>query len=89
MPKTKLTVEDVAWLESRLNDAVCVGPIQPRREFIERSKSQLLESPWPHPPSRWRAISLWTALMLILSAIIVSVWHLRRRAARTTPASTA
>ena len=91
MSKTKLTVEDVAWLESRLSDAVCAGPIQPRREFIDRAKSQLLESPWPHPPSRlrasgWRTVSLWSALMLILSAIFASVWYLRQRAQSSRPA---
>lgn len=88
MARTKLTAEDVSWLESRLSDAVFAEPIQPRREFIDRAKSQLLDSPWPHPPSRWRTISLWSALMFTLSAILVSTWYLRQRALRRAAAAT-
>ena len=80
MAKSKLTPEDVMWIESRLNQAVCEAtPLRPRAEFIQRAKAELMDTALPDPPSPWRKATLWSALMLIVGAIFVSVLHLRQR----------
>lgn len=81
MAKSKLTPEDVVWIETRLNQAVCEAePVRPRAEFVQQAKARLMDTPLPEPPSQWRKATLWSALMLIVTAIIVSVLHLRQRA---------
>jgi hypothetical protein len=83
MARSKLTPEDVGWIETRLNQAVLeTEPVRPRPEFIQRAKAELMDTPLPAPPSRWRKATLWSALMLIVTAIFVSVLHLRQRAKR-------
>ncbi len=81
MAKSKLTPEDVTWIETRLNEAVCEAvPVRPRAEFVQRAKAELMDTPLPEPPNRWRKATLWSALMLIVTAIFVSVLHLWQRA---------
>ena len=80
---SKLTPEDILWLESRLSAAVQTAePVLPRPEFVRRAKVELMELPIPDAPHRVRQISLWSALILIVSAIFVAVFHLRARAER-------
>jgi hypothetical protein len=83
MARSKLTPEDVTWIETRLNQAVYESvPVQPRPEFVQRAKAELMDTPLPEPPNRWRKATLWSALMLIVTAIFVSVLHLRQRGRR-------
>jgi hypothetical protein len=80
MAKPRLTPADVAWIESRLNVSLCADDVAPRPEFVRRAKAQLMDTPLPNPPNRLRKLTLWGALMLVVSAIVVSVLHLRQRA---------
>ena len=81
---TKLKPQDIEWIENRLSrvtsDAVLIAP---RPEFIQRAKAELMDLPIPQQ-NRLRQYTLWTALILVMTAIFAAVWYLgsRRRRGR-------
>ena len=61
--KSKLTSEDVEWLERRLSTAM--SPVQPRAEFVHDAKQALLTLP---PDDEDQRGSVW---MQALSAMLI------------------
>ncbi len=74
---SKLTPEDVDWLERQLIDAI--EPIEPRREFVTRAREQLMEIELQRPLPSWVKPSALTALVLSLLALIGTLFYLRHR----------
>ncbi len=76
---TKLKQEDIEWIENRLSRVTSDAElIAPRPEFIERAKAELMDLPMPQS-TKHRQYTLWSALILAVSAIFASVWFLGRR----------
>lgn len=72
MTTTKLTQEDIAWLESRLSNAI--DPISPRPEFIDRAREELMNLP-PQPVlPAWVQRTTLAAVVLSLLALIVAIF---------------
>ena len=76
MTTTKLTPEDVAWLERQLTSAI--EPIEPRREFVHRAREQLREVEPIRPTPRWVKPSVLAATVLSLLALVGTLLYLRR-----------
>ncbi len=77
--RSKLTDEDVAWLESRLNHIMV--PVQPRAEFVHTAKQAILNTPRggdDYPRSRMTPIltvlMLGVGLSLLIAAIVRRRW---------------
>lgn len=79
---TKLKPEDIEWIENRLSrvtsDAVLIAP---RPEFIQRAKAELMDLPIPKQ-SQVRQYTLWSALILVVTAMFATVWYLGSRSRR-------
>jgi hypothetical protein len=75
MTTSKLTQEDIAWLESRLNSAI--DPVMPRPEFIDRAREELMNLP-VQPPARMKRAAL-GAVVLSLVALLVGIYYFHRR----------
>jgi hypothetical protein len=77
--KSKLTSEDVAWLEQRLSTAM--APVQPRAEFVHDAKRALLTLP-PDEEDQSGSVGLaMISAMLIgfgLALLIVAIVRRRR-----------
>jgi hypothetical protein len=74
---SKLTPEDVAWLEQQLTNAV--APVAPRPEFVHRAKQELMGLPPYHPLPRWVKPGVLAAVVLSLLALIGMLFYLRER----------
>jgi hypothetical protein len=74
---TKLTPEDIAWLESRLNSVI--EPIMPSPEFIHRAKQELMEMPSAHPLPGWVKPGALAAFVLSLLALIGALFFFHNR----------
>lgn len=74
---TKLTPEDVVWLEQRLRRAI--EPITPRPEFVHRAKQDLMASPMVRPMPAWVKRSVLAAVVLSVLSLVVALIYLRRR----------
>jgi hypothetical protein len=75
MTTSKLTEDDIAWLESRLNSAI--DPVMPRPEFIDRAREELMRLP-VQPPARMKRAAL-GAVVLSLAALLVGMFYFYRR----------
>lgn len=73
---SKLTPEDVAWLEQQI--ARVVEPVSPRPEFIYRAKQELMDLPPAGASPRWVRPGVVVALVLSLLALIGALIFLRR-----------
>ena len=72
MMTSKLTQEDVAWLESQLSDAI--DPISPRSEFVTRARAELMNLPaQPALPACVNSAAL-AAVALSLVALVVAIF---------------
>ncbi len=78
--KSKLTSEDVAWLEQRLSTAM--APVQPRAEFVHDAKRALLTMP-PGDEEQDGRGSIWlqtvSAVLIGFGLTLLIVAILRRR----------
>lgn len=79
MTTTKLTPEDVAWLEQRLSHAIADEPVTPRREFIDRARDELRNVEPVQPLPRWVKPSVLAATVLSLLALVGALFYLRSR----------
>ncbi len=76
---TKLKQEDIQWIETQLSRVTSeAGLIAPRPEFIERAKAELMDLSVPQH-RQLRQYTLWSALILVVSAIFSTAWFLGRR----------
>ncbi|PJF47112.1 MAG: hypothetical protein D6709_04150 [Chloroflexi bacterium] len=73
---SKLTPEDIAWLERRLSAAV--APVAPRPEFVSRAKQELMGAPVVHPRSAWVKRSVLAAAALSTFSLVAMLAYLRR-----------
>lgn len=73
---SKLTPDDVAWLEQQI--ARVVEPVSPRPEFIHRAKQESMELPPASVSPRWARPGVLVALALSLLALIGALVFLRR-----------
>ncbi|GIV83204.1 MAG: hypothetical protein KatS3mg052_0211 [Candidatus Roseilinea sp.] len=73
---SKLTPEDIAWLERRLSAAV--APVAPRPEFVSRAKRELMDAPVAHPRSAWVKRSALAAVALSMFSLVAMWAYLRR-----------
>ncbi|MCL6509875.1 MAG: hypothetical protein K6U78_04230 [Anaerolineae bacterium] len=74
---SKLTPEDLAWLERRLSDAI--APVAPRPEFVLRAKQELMNSPGSRPMPAWVKRGVLAAAALSLISLVATLLYLRRR----------
>ncbi len=74
---SKLTPEDVAWLERRLSDAI--EPITPRPEFVRRAKQELMDSPIMRPLPAWVRRGVLVAALLSVVSLVTMLFYLWRR----------
>jgi hypothetical protein len=72
---SKLTPDDVSWLESRLKGVA--HPIRPRQEFIDRARDELMKLKMD-PPRRVRT-SVLVAVICSTIGLIAALLLLRRR----------
>ena len=76
--KSKLTSEDVAWLEQRLSTAM--SPVQPRAEFVHDAKRALLTL---SPDEDDQRGSVWlpvvSAMLIGFALAFLTMTFLRRR----------
>ena len=79
MTTTKLTPEDVAWLEQRLLYAIAHESVTPRREFIDRARDELRSVEPVRPLPRWVKPSVIAALVLSLLALVGTLFYFRSR----------
>jgi len=79
MPRatSKLTPEDLAWLERRLSNAI--APVAPNPEFVLRAKQQLMNSPNSHPLPAWVKRGVLAAAVLSLISLVATLLYLRQR----------
>ncbi len=77
MTTTKLSPEDIAWLERQLSDAI--APIQPRREFIDRAREELRTIQPVRPLPQWVKPSVLAAAVLSLLALVGALLYFNRR----------
>lgn len=73
----KLSPEDIAWLERRLNAAVV--PVTPRPEFVLRAKQELMDAPIARPLPAWVKRSVLAAAALSTLSLVGMLAYLRRR----------
>lgn len=71
MTTTKLTQEDIAWLESRLSSAI--DPVTPRPEFIDRAREELMNLPVQPALPPWVKRSTLAAMVLSLLALLAGI----------------
>jgi hypothetical protein len=77
MTTTRLTQEDIAWLESRLSSAI--DPVNPRPEFINRAREELMSLP-PQPAlPAWVKRTTLAAVVLSLLALIAAIFFFYQR----------
>jgi hypothetical protein len=74
---SKLTPEDVVWLEQQLTSAV--APVAPRPEFVHRAKQELMELPPHRPLPRWVKPGVLAAIVLSLLALIGMLLYLHEQ----------
>jgi hypothetical protein len=74
---SKLTPEDVVWLEQQLTSAV--APVAPRPEFVHRAKQELMELPPYRPLPRWVKPGVLAAVVLSLLALVGMILYLHDR----------
>lgn len=79
MTTTKLSQEDIAWLERQLSDAIAFAPVQPRREFIDRAREELRTIQPVRPLPHWVKPSVLVAVVLSLLALIGGLLYFNRR----------
>jgi hypothetical protein len=78
MTKTsKLTPEDLTWLESRISRAT--PPVQPSREFVDRARDELMQL-HVDPPRR-RSASVLIGIIFSGCALIAALLLVRRKMA--------
>jgi hypothetical protein len=78
MPKaSKLTPEDLSWLENRISQAT--PSVLPRREFIDRARDELMHL--QVDPPRRPAPSVLIGIIFSGCALIAALLLLRRRTA--------
>ncbi len=77
MTTSKLTQEDIAWLESRLNNAI--DPVIPRPEFIDRAREELMSLPPQRMLPAWVKRSTLAAVVLSLLALLVGSFFFYQR----------
>jgi hypothetical protein len=76
--RSKLTVEDVEWLEHRLSAAIV--PVMPRAEFIHDAKLALLNgSSSADDTARPSYIPVISAVLLAIAAVLLIAAVARRR----------
>lgn len=71
MTTSKLTHEDLAWLESKLSDAI--DPISPRPEFVDRAREELMRLPAQPALPAWVNPAALAAVVLSLVALVVGI----------------
>ncbi len=74
---SKLTPEDLAWLEEQISQAT--PPVQPRREFVERARDELMQLK-VDLPRRHRA-SVLIGVIFSGCALVAALLLLRRKTA--------
>jgi hypothetical protein len=74
---SKLTAEDVAWLENRLSDATADNAVVPSPEFVSRAQEELMHLDLAHP-RRVRS-SVLVGIIFSFSALIAALLLLMRR----------
>ena len=79
MTTSKLTPEDVAWLEQRLSYAIAHDPVAPRREFVDRARESLRTVEPMQPLPRWVKPSALAAVVLSLLALVGTLFYLHSR----------
>lgn len=77
MTTSKLTHEDVAWLESQLSEAI--NPIAPRPEFVNRARAELMSLPAQPALPAWANPAALAAVALSLVALIVGIFFFYQR----------
>lgn len=77
MTTSKLTEEDIAWLEGRLNNAI--DPVTPRPEFIDRAREELMSLPVRQPLPAWVKRSTLAAVVLSLIALLAGMLFFYQR----------
>ena len=81
MTQTRLTPEDVAWLEARLGEAA--APVAPNADYVKRTKAAVLEGKVEdHEANMLAAAFVVTAITAGLAGLVAATVHLlaRRRA---------
>jgi hypothetical protein len=71
MTTSKLTQEDIAWLEDKLNDAI--DPVSPRPEFVHRARAELMNLPAQPALPAWVNPAALAAVVLSLVALVVGI----------------
>lgn len=74
---SKLTTEDVAWLEDRLSDATAADAVVPSPEFVLRAQEELMHLDIARP-RRVRS-SVLVGVIFSFSALIAALMLLMRR----------
>lgn len=77
MTTTKLTPDDVAWLERRL--ARAIEPIEPSRDFVNRARREWMEIEPDRPLPTWVKPSVLMAVILSLLALVGMLLYLHQR----------
>lgn len=77
MTTSKLTQEDIEWLEGRLSNAI--DPVMPRPEFIDRAREELMNLPVKAPLPAWAKRSTLAAVVLSLAALLVGIFYFYQR----------
>lgn len=73
---TKLTPEDVEWLERRLQRAVHPDAVRPDPSFVSRAHEQLMRA---EAPAARRSRTTLIAVVFALSALVAAILLLMRR----------
>lgn len=71
MTTSKLTQEDIAWLEDKLSSAI--DPVAPRPEFVDRAREELMNLPAQPALPAWVNPAALAAVALSLVALIVGI----------------
>lgn len=71
MTTSKLTPEDIIWLEDKLSDAI--DPVSPRPEFVDRARAELMSLPPQPAPPAWVNPFALAAVTLSLVALVVGI----------------
>jgi hypothetical protein len=74
---SKLTPEDVAWLEQKLTSVI--EPVTPRPEFIHRARQELMNLPPERPMPGWVKPGVLAAVVLSLLALVATLFFLHDR----------
>jgi len=79
MTTSKLSPEDIAWLEQRLSHAIADAPVMPRHEFVAHTREELRAVEPIRPLPRWVKPSLLAVIALSLLALVGTLLYLHRR----------